>query len=85
MPAVKANYLVIFKGDSQVYASKGEDKALETPPPPGCTIEDKRVWFISHEPDTNKITLRRVPQDKVESAELKHRKVTKKKDENEKG
>lgn len=79
MPANKLDYLVAYKNSSQVFGCRDKDVAISTPPPPGNTPEDKRVWFISHEPDSDNIVLRRVPQEIVEK-HTEERKTKKKKE-----
>ena len=81
MPANRTNYIVVYDGESQIYASGGKDIALETPPPSGHTIEEKRVFFISHRPDDGEIVLHELPRDEVLNAELKHPKKKKKDEE----
>ena len=72
MPAGKLNYLVVYPNDAQVYGTASKEIALNSPPPDGWSIEDKRVYFISMEPDAGRLVWRRVSQDEVESAELKY-------------
>jgi hypothetical protein len=71
MPANKLNYIVLFKGDSQVYGSTTKERALETPPPEGVPIEDKRVFFITLMPDDGKLVVHQLPDDEVFKAPLK--------------
>lgn len=80
MPAQRTNYIVIYEGESQIYASGKKEIALETPPPTGHSIEDKHIYFITHRPDDGEVVLHEVPREEVLSAELKI-KETKKKDE----
>jgi hypothetical protein len=83
MPAVKTNYVVIFKGESQVYGTANEKIALETPPPEGVSLEDKRVMFITYHPDREELIVQPFPQDRVLSAGLKYPKSRQKKEEDE--
>jgi hypothetical protein len=71
MPASRTNYIVTYEGESQIYASAKKEIALETPPPPGHTIEDKHIFFITHRPDDGQVVLHEVPRDEVLNAELK--------------
>ena len=71
MPAVKTNYIVLYKNHSQVYGSASKEIALSSPPPEGCTIEDKRILFITNPPDENTVRVYQIPQEEVLSAELK--------------
>lgn len=70
MPATRLNYLVAWKGLSQIYGSAQKEKALETPPPEGMTIEDKMVFFVSWEPDNEELIVRQVPASEVLAAEI---------------
>ena len=81
MPAGKANYIVAYKNHSQIYAAASKEVALSSPPPDGYTIEDKVVWFITCPPDTNKITVYKIPQEEVVNAEITVPKKKAKKDE----
>ncbi len=71
MPAQRTNYIVTYAGESQVYATGKKEIALETPPPAGHSIEDKRVFFITNRPDDDDVVLHEVPRDEVLNAELK--------------
>lgn len=57
MPAAKLNYIVVYNNHSQVYGSATEKVARDTPPPEGLTEEDKNIFFVTFEPDTNNISL----------------------------
>lgn len=81
MPASKLNYLVAYRNDPQVFGSTSKEIALSSPPPEGSTLEDKRIWFISNEPDTGQIVKYEIPQDEILSAEIKEPKPKKKKEE----
>lgn len=74
MPASKVNYLILYEHDPQVYGCARKDIALSTPPPEGFTIEEKMVYFVTVEPDNGQLVWRRLPQEEVESAELKLKK-----------
>jgi hypothetical protein len=75
MAAGKLNYIVVHKKSSQVYGSASKKIALESPPPDGCKLEDKRIYFITHEPDTGDLVVYQVPHDEVINAELKEKKA----------
>jgi hypothetical protein len=66
MPAAKLDFLIAYKNSSQVFGCRDREVALTTPPPAGNEPSDKRVWFISHEPDSDNIVLRRISQETVE-------------------
>lgn len=83
MAASKVNYIVIYNGHSQVYGCSSKKIALESPPPDGCSIQDKKILFISFEPDSNDLVVYTVPDEEVLSAELKEKKEKKSKDEQE--
>jgi len=74
MPANKTNYVVIYRNESQVYASGSKDIALETPPPSGVPLEDKRVFFITYQPDNEMLSVHKIPDEEVQNATLKHKK-----------
>jgi hypothetical protein len=73
MAAGKLNYIVVYKNTSQVYGSASKKIALESPPPDGCKLEDKRVYFITNEPDTGELAVYKVPQEEVSNAEIKEK------------
>lgn len=82
MPAGKVNYIILYETDPQVYGCASKEIALSTPPPKGYSLTDKRIYFITVEPDNKKFVWHRLPQDEVESAELKaHKKKSKTDDE----
>lgn len=66
MPAAKLNYLVVYKNHSQVYGTGTKKVALDSPPPEGLTKEDKHVFFVTFEPDTDNICLSKVAQESDE-------------------
>lgn len=70
MPAVRCNYLVLFTNESQVFGTASRDIALSTPPPEGTTIEEKRVLFVSYEPDNEVLSVHPLPLEEVRAAEL---------------
>lgn len=72
MPSTRLNYLVVYKGLSQVYGSAKKEIALETPPPDGVSIEDKRVLFVTFHPDEDRLLVQKVPDEEVFNAELKY-------------
>jgi hypothetical protein len=75
MAAGKLNYIVLYKNSSQVFGSASKKIALESAPPEGCSIEDKRVLFVTYEPDNESLSVYQVPQDEVLNAELKEKKT----------
>lgn len=72
MAASRLGYIVIWEGQSQVFGCLSKEGALETPPPKGLEIEQKRVFFITHQPDNGVISVHEVPKDEVLDAELKY-------------
>lgn len=60
MPASKLNYLVVYENHSQVYGCGSKKIALDSPPPQGLSEEDKNIFFITFEPDTNNICLHKI-------------------------
>lgn len=81
MPANKMNWLVVYKGESQVYGTATKAIALETPPPVGQSIKDKMVLFVTYEPDGQVLSVRPLPQEEVVNATLKMPTKKKKEDE----
>jgi len=65
MPASKLNYLVIYKNHSQVYGSSSKKIAVETQPPEGLSKEDKNIFFVTFEPDTDSISLHKIEEEDV--------------------
>lgn len=57
MAASKLNYLVMYKNHSQVYGCSSKKTALDSPPPEGFSENDKNIFFITLEPDSNNISL----------------------------
>lgn len=67
MPASKLNYLVVYNNHSQVYGCSSEKVATDSPPPEGLTEEDKNIFFVTFEPDTNNISLYKTEKKEEES------------------
>jgi hypothetical protein len=57
VPASKLNYLVVYKNHSQVYGCSSQKIAVESPPPDGLTENDKNIFFVTFEPDSDNICL----------------------------
>jgi len=55
MPASKLNYIVVYKNHSQVYGCSSKKIAIESPPPEGYSEKDKRILFVTLEPDTDSL------------------------------
>jgi len=55
MPASKLNYIVVYKNHSQVYGCSSKKIAIESPPPEGYSENDKKILFVSFEPDTDNL------------------------------
>ena len=60
MPASKLNYLLVYENHSQVYGCSSKKIALDSPPPQGFGEEDKNIFFITFEPDTNNVCLHKI-------------------------
>lgn len=75
MPANKTNYLVFYVNSSQVYGAGSKEIALQSPPPAGSSLEDKRILFITYQPDTSILAVQQVPQEEVLEAEIKEKKA----------
>lgn len=78
MPASRVNYIVLYKNESQVFGTASKEVALETPPPLGVSLEDKRVLFITYQPDNEIFSVHPVPQDEIMTAHIKEKKTRKK-------
>jgi predicted GTPase len=78
MPANKMNFIVLYEGHSQIYGAGSEEIALASPPPKSCEIEQKHVFFITHEPDSDNLAVYEIARDKVLEAEIIHPKTSKK-------
>lgn len=77
MAASKVNYIVIYDGHSQVYGCSSKKIALESAPPEGCSINDKKILFITFEPDTANLTVYKLPNEEVVNADIKQKKEKK--------
>lgn len=60
MPAAKLNYILVYKEHSQIYGCSSKKIAMESPPPEGYSVNDKNVFFITFEPDTDSISIHKV-------------------------
>ncbi len=60
MPAAKLNYILVYKDHSQVYGCSSKKIAIESPPPEGYSVDDKNVFFITFEPDTDSISIHKI-------------------------
>jgi len=60
MPAAKLNYILVYKEHSQIYGCSSKKIAMERPPPEGYSVDDKNVFFITFEPDTDSISIHKV-------------------------
>lgn len=83
MAASKVNYIVTYTGHSQVYGCSSKKIALESAPPEGYSLKDKKVLFITFEPDTSNLVVYTVPDEEVQGAEIKAKAIKEKKIENE--
>ena len=81
MPANRMNYIVIYDGHSQVFGAGSEAVALSSPPPKGFTLEQKHIFFVTYEPDSENLAVYELDRDKVVNAEIAQPKTKKKKEE----
>jgi len=77
MAASKLNYIVIYDGHSQVYGCSSKKIALESPPPEGYSLKDKKILFLTFEPDTNNLCVYQIEDEEVMTAEVKAKKEKK--------
>ena len=54
-----------------MYGTATKEIALQTPPPDGIPLENKRVLFVSFEPDNETLTVHPLPLDDIMNAELR--------------
>lgn len=71
MPATRLNYLVVHKGQSQVYGASSKDIALTTPLPDGASIEERTILFVTYQPDTELLYVHQIPREEVLGAKLR--------------
>lgn len=69
--------MVIYKHESQVYGSASKAIALESPLPPGTSLEDKLVGFITWHPDEQQLMFHPLDPQEVLSATVKEAKKKK--------
>lgn len=78
MPASKLNYIVVYKNHSQVYGCSSKKIAMESPPPEGYSQDDKKILFVSFEPDTDNLCAYVVSKDDITEEEIEIKKSKKK-------
>lgn len=54
----------MYKNHSQVYGCSSKKIALESPAPEGYNVDDKNVFFITFEPDTDNLSIHKVNNEK---------------------
>jgi hypothetical protein len=74
MAAGKLNYIVVYNGLSQVFGCASKKIALESAPPEGYSLKDKKILFITFEPDSENLCVYEVPEEEVQTAEIKKKK-----------
>lgn len=74
MAAGKLNYIVVYDGLSQVFGCASKKIALESAPPEGYSLKDKKILFITYQPDSNKLCVHKVSDEEVQQAEIKKKK-----------
>ncbi len=79
MPASKLNYIVVYKNHSQVYGCSSKKIAIESPPPDGYSEKDKRILFVTFEPDTDNLCAYTVSSETIDEEEIVETKKVKKK------
>ena len=68
MAATSTNFIITYKGCGQVYGTASEETAMASPPPKGYSPEDKRIFFISHDIDEEKLTVYELDKSEVFAA-----------------
>lgn len=74
MAAGKLNYIVVYNGLSQVFGCASKKIALESAPPEGYSLKDKKILFVTFEPDNENLCVYEVPEQEVQTAEIKKKK-----------
>ena len=74
MAAGKLNYIVVYNGLSQVFGCASKKIALESAPPEGYSLKDKKILFVTFEPDSENLCVYEVPEEEVQTAEIKKKK-----------
>lgn len=74
MAAGKLNYIVTYKGLSQVFGCASKKIALESAPPDGYTLDQKKILFVTFEPEKNNLCVYEVPKEEIMNAEIKTKK-----------
>lgn len=74
MAAGKLNYVVVYDGLSQVFGCASKKIALESAPPEGYSLKDKKILFVTFEPDSQNLCVYEVPEQEVQTAEIKKKK-----------
>ena len=82
MPASKLNYLVVYENHSQVYGCSSKKIAIESPPPDGYSEKDKRILFVTVEPDTGSLCVYPVSNEEIVEEEVIEAKKKKQKEKN---
>jgi len=78
MPASKLNYIVVYKNHSQVYGCSSKKIAIESPPPEGYSEKDKKILFVTFEPDTDNLCAYTVSSEGADEEEIVETKKAKK-------
>jgi hypothetical protein len=63
VPASRLNYLVMWRGHSQIYGAASEKVARSNPTPEGCRPEDRRILFVTHRPDEDVLMAHLLPEE----------------------
>lgn len=79
MPAQKINYLVLYPHDAQVYGCSSKEIALQSPPPEGFSLDQKRIFFVSIEPENGNLVWYQIPKEDIMNAEIVYPKSSQKK------
>lgn len=58
---------MVYKNHSQVYGCSSKKIAEDSPPPEGLTVDDKNVFFVTFEPDSDSICLYKVNNQEEEN------------------
>jgi len=72
MPAAKTNYIICYEQSAQVYSATNLTTALKTPVPKGCTLDGRKILFVSFLPDTKELCVFPLTEEQMQVEDLKN-------------
>lgn len=67
MAASKANYIITYLQSAQVYSATSLATAVNTPLPKGCTLEDRKILFMSFLPDEGSLCVYTLDDEQIKN------------------